>query len=448
MPPTRASVNELARLLAAVSDPIYVVGANRRLIFVNDACRIWTGIEATELVGQECHYGAAGDASERAAVVATMCPPPEALNGSRIKAPIVLPGRSDEPRQVEFIPLRSSDDRASAVLALVQMAAEEPALAGDESMPTELHAHLQRYRARLAADYNVDHLLGDSAAMHRVRNQVKLAAASAVSVLVLAPPGIGERVGRAIHYGQGGAAGALVPLACPLLDSELLQAGLRGLIKSGPGDQRPATLLLNEIDLLAESAQTDLSQWLTRGSFPARIISTAKASLAELAARGQFRGDLACALSTLTIEVPPLDKRIGDLPLLVQYYVEQANLHSSKQIGGCTPQALDRLADYSWPGDLSELQQMICEAHAQAEGPLIGPQDLPTRLELATQASARPARPEETIQLEEYLAGIEHELIVRALARAKGNKTKAAKLLGMTRPRFYRRLVQLGLEKP
>lgn len=448
MSATRASVNEFARLLATVSEPIYVVAPNRRIVFVNDACSAWTGIDAPELVGQECHYGAASDASERAAVVAALCPPPEALNGSRINSPIVLPGQRDQPRQVEFIPLRSSDDRASGVLALVQTAAEESPLAGDEPTPTELHAHLQRYRARLAAHYNVDHLLGDSAAMHRVRNQVKLAAANAASVLVLAPPGIGERVGRAIHYGQGGPAGALVPLACPLLDSDLLQAGLRGLIKSRPSDQRPATLLLNEIDLLAESAQSDLSQWLSRSSFPARIISTAKASLAELATRGQFRGDLACALSTLTIEVPPLVERIGDLALLAQYYVEQANLHSSKQIGGCTPQVLDRLAEYSWPGDLIELEQMIGEAHAQAEGPLIGQQDLPTRLDLATQASARPARAEETIQLEEYLASIEHELIVRALRRAKGNKTKAAKLLGMTRPRFYRRLVQLGLEKP
>jgi DNA-binding NtrC family response regulator len=104
------------------------------------------------------------------------------------------------------------------------------------------------------------------------------------------------------------------------------------------------------------------------------------------------------------------------------------------------------MADYSWPGDLGELEEMIEEAHAQAEGPLIAPHDLPQRLMLASQASARPAKADETIKLEAYLAEIEHELIERALARAKGNKTKAARLLGMTRPRFYRRLVQLGLD--
>jgi DNA-binding NtrC family response regulator len=131
---------------------------------------------------------------------------------------------------------------------------------------------------------------------------------------------------------------------------------------------------------------------------------------------------------------------------LVQWHIEQANLRSPKQLGGCSPEALDRLADYSWPGDVRELEEMIEEAHARAEGPLIGPHDLPQRLAVASQASARPSKLDETIKLEQYLAEIEQELIVRALKRAKGNKTKAARLLGMTRPRFYRRLVQLGLE--
>ena len=88
----------------------------------------------------------------------------------------------------------------------------------------------------------------------------------------------------------------------------------------------------------------------------------------------------------------------------------------------------------------------MAEAHQRAAGPEIDVADLPERLHWAAQAAAQPRRAEETIVLDEYLGRVERELIRRALARAKGNKARAARLLGMTRPRLYRRMVQLGLE--
>lgn len=448
MPPSRASTNELAKLLGGVTEPLYVVAADRRIVFVNDAYEVWAGTAAAEIVGQSCQYSAAAEIAGPAATAAALCPPPEAFSGERLKAPLVLPTRADDPRQAEFIPLTGGDDGAAAVLAIVRLTpVEELVVPGDETSGPQLHARLQQYRRRLAIRYHVDRLLGDSPAMRRVRAQVRLAAASAVSVLAVAPHGGGgEHVGRAIHYGDGSAAaGPLVPLACPLLDTDLLQATLRSLARAKSGGQRPATLLLTEIESLPEGAQAELTRSLSAGTLPARVISTSPSPLTELTARDLFRADLACLLSTLTIEMPPLEERMSDLPLLAQWYIEQVNLRSAKQIGGCSPEALDRLANHSWTGDLAELEGVIDEAHQRAEGPLITPHDLPERLALAAQASARPTRPEETIVLEEYLASIEHELIVRALKRAKGNKTKAARLLGMTRPRFYRRLVQLGL---
>jgi DNA-binding NtrC family response regulator len=87
----------------------------------------------------------------------------------------------------------------------------------------------------------------------------------------------------------------------------------------------------------------------------------------------------------------------------------------------------------------------VAEAHRHAEGPEIDADDLPRRLQLAARAAARPPRAEETIILDEFLGRVERELVRRALDRAKGNKARAARLLGMTRPRLYRRLEQLGL---
>ena len=90
---------------------------------------------------------------------------------------------------------------------------------------------------------------------------------------------------------------------------------------------------------------------------------------------------------------------------------------------------------------------MVAEAHRRAAGPTVDVKDLPEQIHLAADAAARPPRQESTIVLDEFLGRVERELIRRALARAKGNKAKAARLLGMTRPRLYRRLIQLELEE-
>lgn len=440
---SRASINALGKLLSAAAEPFYVVAADGRIVFVNELCASWVGVEAKEIVGTRCRYSASVE--EAATVAAGLCPPPEAFAGKRMTAPCVLPGPPPGgPCETEFLPLLASDG-TWLIVAAIRTA---PAAAQTESSPAAaLHARLQHYRQKLAMRYHIDRLLGDSPDIGRVRAQAKLAAASAASVLIIGPPGSRrEPLGRTIHFGDASRpAGPLVPLACPLLDAELLRAALRSLSRSKPGEQRPATLLLNDVDLLPGGAQTDLSRALSGGRFAARVVSTARSPLTRLAEQGKFPADLACLLSTLTIELPALADRLSDLPLLAQWYVEQANARSDKQLGGCSPEVLDRLANHRWSNDLAELEEVLAAAHARARGPLIGLQDLPPRLTLAAQASARPARPDEIIALEDYLAKIEHELIVRALKRAKGNKTKAARLLGMTRPRFYRRLVQLGL---
>jgi DNA-binding NtrC family response regulator len=174
------------------------------------------------------------------------------------------------------------------------------------------------------------------------------------------------------------------------------------------------------------------------------LIATATRSPSKLTAKGEFPRELACALGTIEIELPPLTERLEDLPSLAQLLVEEANSIGDKQISSITSEALDLLAAHTWPGNLDELAAVVTEAHARATGTQITLRDLPQRIHW-TQEATRGKHVEDAIHLEEFLARAERELIERALARAKGNKTRAAKLLGMTRPRFYRRLVQLKL---
>jgi DNA-binding NtrC family response regulator len=180
--------------------------------------------------------------------------------------------------------------------------------------------------------------------------------------------------------------------------------------------------------------------------FELETIATAEAPLLRLAAEGKFHGDLAHLLSTLVIELPPLAERAEDVPLLAQQLLEQTNAKGGRQLAGFTPEALDLLAAYHWPGDVDELAEVVRAARENSAAGLIGVAELPQRLHLAAQAAAYPQKEAETIVLDTLLAEIETELIRRALEQAKGNKSRAAELLGVTRARLHRRLAQTNGE--
>jgi DNA-binding NtrC family response regulator len=233
----------------------------------------------------------------------------------------------------------------------------------------------------------------------------------------------------------------LVPLECSLLDAELIQSTVQSAIAAG----EPGTLLLCNADQIPIEAQAVLAAALAAPGFAWRTIATAAAPLVDLAPHGRFREDLAALLSTISIELPPLAGRRDDVPLLAQSLLEEQNARGGKQLGGFAPEALDRLCAYRWPGNVAELAEVVSESHARAAAALVARDDLPERLRVAADAAARPRRKEEPIQIDEFIARIERELIRRALTRSKGNKAKAARLLGLNRPRLYRRMVQLGL---
>jgi DNA-binding NtrC family response regulator len=456
---TRGIASDLVRLLDTATEPLYVLDESARILFANDACAAWAGCAAAELVGQECRYHSSGEVPRAESIAAALAPPPEVWTGRRVAATVSLVAADGQlaARHVDFLPLGNDAVNVAGVIALASarifdtQAADAREADREEDSARELHDRVRHWRRQLAGRFHMDRLIGESPAMGRVRNQVELAAASTASVSITGPAGSGrQHAARAIHYGRAAqSAGALVPLACPVLSTSLLESTIRALVRASIAEPppRPATLLLADVDELPLDVQEHLARCLPAAG-AVRIVSTARESLLTLAATGKFRPELACGLATVDIELVPLAERVEDLPLLAQMFVEDENRHGKKQLAGFTPEALDRLAAHPWPGNVAELASVVSEGHRAAEGPHIGPGDLPAKIHLAREAASHPRKIEDRIVLEEFLAGIEEELIRRALARAKGNKTKAARLLGMTRPRLYRRLVQLGLEKP
>jgi two-component system response regulator AtoC len=284
--------------------------------------------------------------------------------------------------------------------------------------------------------------------MLRVRRQLRLATANDANVLLVGPPGSGrEYIARSIHYGRSAAAPPLAPLACQLLDAELLETTVRSFLASCGDSEldRPPTLLLLEVDQLAADAQTALAAVFDGEDLNLRTLATARAPVLELAAQERFRPDLAAALSTLVITIPPLRERPEDIPLVAQWFLERANAAGGRQLAGFTDKALDRLAAYTWPENVEELAEAVREACARAAGPYVQAGELPELLRHAEQAEAHPPPREETVALDEFLAEIERELLQRAMRRSKGTRAAAARLLDISRARLLRRLEHFGL---
>ena len=169
-----------------------------------------------------------------------------------------------------------------------------------------------------------------------------------------------------------------------------------------------------------------------------RMIAATNRDLEHEMREGHFREDLYYRLGVVVISLPPLRDREGDVPLLANALLQRYAADSKKKITGFAPQALRALETHSWPGNVRELENRIKRAVIMADGPQVRPADL----ELASPHARYEGR-----SLKEAREALERDLIKRSLARNRGNITKAAAELGISRPTFYELMEKLGIEK-
>ena len=220
----RISAAELARLLNSASQPIYVLDEDLTVVFINRACQEWLGPAAEGLLGRRCGFiEISGPATVGAdAVAAGLCPPPRVTTGEPVAAAVARVAEESgtlTERSARFLPLGGAGEDVLGIIALVDSADQPPASVGDDGLgapdtvagpvSTEtaeadaiaLHEQVRRFRQEAAARYWADRLIGRRPEMQLARRQVKLAAASRCSVLLVGPPGSGrQHLAAAIHY--------------------------------------------------------------------------------------------------------------------------------------------------------------------------------------------------------------------------------------------------------
>lgn len=486
-----ATADSLTKLFDRSSRPIYAIDVERRVVYCNRALATWLDIDISRIIGRIVEYhsepAADDDAMRDGAPLTDLCPPPRALAGEPCMGTLSCMARGGRlvHRQAEFVPLgdfgkepanrNKHQQGASRFAVFVLLSAADmstPEVAAEisgEPTADEIHRTIRRFRRAQSVRYSLESLLGSSPAMQKVREQVSAAAASGANTLIVGPLGSGRgHVARSIHYRAAADGGMkLVPIDCEVLSDDLLRRAV-GSLRAPHGETvQPPTLLLENLDRMSAAHQSLLLAAIRQGVLSARVIATcstlAPHAVAEIDAAqtevvnvtGEANGTrsvaatidpgLLGAISIITIRIPTLAERLEDLPILAQYFLEACNSGTDKQVGSFRADALDLMCLYSWPGELVQLQETIAAAHRACATHEISPGDLPAIIHHASNAAARMRRQPERIVLDELLASIEKEAIVRALAQCGGNKSEAAGLLGMTRPRLYRRLVQLGL---
>ena len=321
-------------------------------------------------------------------------------------------------------------------------------------------------RDRLRNAY--DNIVGKSPAMIRTLELVDRAAATSLPVVIIGESGTGkELIARALHDHGPRRDGAFVAINCsavpePLLESELF-GHVRGAFTGADRDRRGlfevadgGTLFLDEVADTSAGMQAKLLRVLQDGMIrrvgdskqrkvDVRIVTASQRSLAELAAAGTFREDLRFRLEVISVVVPPLRERDGDVPLLV----EKLLAHMCK---GQTPPKLTRaamraLGQHRWPGNVRELENALARGVAMG-GDIIDVGDLPEAV-VAAAAKPEPQRAPvgDDLRLKPALTATEQAYISAAMSRAKGNQTVAARLLGLSRFGLQKKLRRLSGEE-
>jgi DNA-binding NtrC family response regulator len=347
----------------------------------------------------------------------------------------------------------------------------------------ELREEIERMRERLVEPRRVPKLIGASAAFLRTYDLLERAAGTQVTVLLLGETGVGkERFARTLHELSPRKNGPFVAVNCAAIPEELIESELFGVERGAfTGAHAPragkferadgGTLFLDEVGELSLAAQAKLLRVLQEGEIErlggeqvrkinVRLVAATNVDLQQAVESGRFRRDLFYRLNVYPIHIPPLRERISDIPLLVEAMIERFQSLHGKKIAGISDKAMLALKAYRWPGNVRELENMIergvilapnhgtIEAEhlfagngsEEARAHILGTSGGLEEKSGETHADLADALLERGVPLESF----ERLVLQRAVERARGNLSAAARLLGLTRPQLSYRLRKEG----
>jgi DNA-binding NtrC family response regulator len=357
-------------------------------------------------------------------------------------------------------PLHGRGRDVDAVLRMLVALCERLRPGAPASSPEE---HTGDSGLRFPAGY----VRGESPAMQSFYAQMRPLVQGDVPVLLLGETGVGkELLARTLHDSSPRRQGPFVAVNCAAIPAELLEAEMFGIgkgVATGVTERRGkfqlaegGTLLLDEIGDMPLPLQAKLLRALQEnevqpvGGAPVavniRVIAATNSDLQERMEDGRFRSDLYFRIAGFALRVPPLRERPEDVPVLVESFMRAFAREAKKSFRGITVKALRALGEYSWPGNVRQLEHevrrlvYVCPEGQAIDSTMIAPHIIEGRQE------ATPVPGTDTLELAAHVKAVEKRLIQQALAKANGNQTQAARLLGISRNGLAIKMGQLGLK--
>ncbi|MDF7826889.1 sigma-54 dependent transcriptional regulator [Pontiellaceae bacterium B12227] len=321
----------------------------------------------------------------------------------------------------------------------------------------------EQLKVQLDSKYGLENIIGRSAPMQEVFDTIRQVASSRATVLIQGESGTGkELVAKAIHQLGPRSNGAFVAVHCAALSQNLLESELFGHEKgafTGAMERRigrfekadGGSLFLDEISEIDASVQVKILRTLEErqiervgGDTPvdvdARLIAATNRDLKGMVDDGDFREDLFYRLYVVVITLPPLRERQDDILLLLNHYLAVFNEENTKQIEGFTPAAYELLSGYDWPGNIRELRNLVERMVVLARGKVLDVSDIPVQVREKAHGGG-----EVKVDSELTVDEMEKRMVIQALEKTGGNRTKAAEKLGISRRTLHRKLNQYGI---
>jgi len=311
-------------------------------------------------------------------------------------------------------------------------------------------------------------MIGDSAALKKIHEQVARVAPANTRVLILGESGTGkELVARAIHEASERAGRPFIKVNCAAIPEDLIESELFGhekgaftgatATREGKFQQaHQGALFLDEVGDMSLKAQAKVLRVLQEGEFErvggsqtlrvdVRVIAATNKNLEAEVKAGKFREDLLFRLNVVPIYIPPLRERKEDLALLMQRFTAHYCKENGFRLKTFSPEAMERLREYHWPGNVRELRNTVERMVIMTPGEHITPSDLP--LVLQTPATNKLGAFQPGVTLRDIRDRIERDYIQSCLAATNGNMSQAADLLGLERSNLYKKMKALGMEE-
>ena len=325
-------------------------------------------------------------------------------------------------------------------------------------------------RSELHSKYRFDNIIGRSAGMRRIFSLIEQIAPTRSTVLVRGESGTGkELIAGAVHYHSTRASGPFIKINCGAIPGTLLESELFGYEKgafTGADRLKPGrfeladggTLFLDEIGDMENALQIKLLRVLQSGEIEhlggtetmkvdVRVIAATNTNLEEKIEQGLFREDLYYRINVVPIDIPPLRDRRDDIPVLATYFIDRLSEETHQAKKTITPEAMDLLIHYNWPGNIRELQNMIERAVVLSRSDTLTPKSFP----LPQRGKKHPYSlddvdiPESGVSLNQVVEDLEKAYLKKALIQAGGVQTQAAELLQITRKILRYKMEKYGI---